>query len=177
MLVVAANTVGSTTVLQQLLVSVTISAQRQLTVPSSVYKAWSLDAVDGTSSLHAMHALRFGLLQGKRLIHETQFELWAPANQAKQVALWNGAIEALDLVILRSAALESVLEGNKCPDCHLCTHWHYVCLLAASVLCCAVLCCAVLCFAVHYSCCYQHITCSLNRAMGSLKHTPCELCC
>lgn len=58
--------------------------------------------------------------QGKRLIQETQFEHWAPVNQGRQVVLWNDAIEALDQVILRSAALESVLEGLfVCCSCTL----------------------------------------------------------
>ena len=50
--------------------------------------------------------------QAKRLIQETQFELWVPVNHARQLQHWTAATDALDHVILTAAALESVLEGT-----------------------------------------------------------------
>ena len=50
-------------------------------------------------------------VQAKRLMQETQFELWVPVNHANQLQHWTAATDALDHVILTAAALESVLEG------------------------------------------------------------------
>ena len=59
-------------------------------------------------------------MQAKRLVHQSQFELWVPANHSRQVQLWDNAIEALDRITLTAAALESVLEGIPMSTGHSC---------------------------------------------------------
>ena len=52
------------------------------------------------------------VVQAKRLLQETHFELWVPLQHANWLHHWGAATNALDHVILTAAALESVLEGN-----------------------------------------------------------------
>lgn len=44
-------------------------------------------------------------------MQETRFELWIPVHHTTQLQHWTAATDALDHVILTTAALESVLEG------------------------------------------------------------------
>ena len=50
-------------------------------------------------------------IQARRLMQETQYELWIPVYHTTQLQHWTAATDALDHVILTTAALESVLEG------------------------------------------------------------------